>query len=244
MIRTSSLYEACQELFAGYPLADRAVDCGGRTIRSMVLMLREGDDAWFFILTHDRGEGRPSYSFRPWRATSVVDIEADGRAAAPDAVVNAVTHGIPVPRHGSLFGWNDGGIITALTAIYTQYTPQTPLPVFTSMPFADLPEGQWPPYASEPLFGRWFWDSYKAGKVVPLAGLVAETPDTVYWVDTKAILGSASCAVACDIRSPDGPMLRRGRYVYYQALRAGKPVPSLTALLADTGKIDLARRFQ
>jgi len=39
-------------------------------------------------------------------------------------------------------------------------------------------------------------------------------------------------------------MLQRGRYVYYQALRAGKPVPSLRVLLAATGKIDLAPRFR
>jgi hypothetical protein len=66
----------------------------------------------------------------------------------------------------------------------------------------------------------------------------------VFWTDTGAILGSGCCAVAHDIRSPEGPMLQRGRYVYYQALRAGKPVPSLRVLLAATGKIDLAPRFR
>ena len=39
-------------------------------------------------------------------------------------------------------------------------------------------------------------------------------------------------------------MLRRGRYVYSEALRAGEVVPSLTALLADTRKTDLAPRFR
>ena len=159
-------------------------------------------------------------------------------------VVKAVTHGIPIPRHGSLFGWNDGGIITALTAIYTQYTPQTPQPVFTSMPFVDLPERQWPPYTGEPLFGRWFWDSYEVGKFVSLATLIAATPGEVYWVNTKATLGSDCYAVARDVSSPGGYTLRRGRYVFYQALRAGMLVPSLTELLADSGKIDLAPRFQ
>ena len=60
----------------------------------------------------------------------------------------------------------------------------------------------------------------------------------------KAILGSDSCAVARDVSNPEGHTLRRGRYIYYQALRAGKPVPSLTALLSDTSEIDLALRFR
>jgi hypothetical protein len=50
--------------------------------------------------------------------------------------------------------------------------------------------------------------------------------------------------VAREVRSPEGPVLPRGRYVYYQALRLGKRVPPLKALLADTGKIDLAPRFR
>jgi hypothetical protein len=41
-----------------------------------------------------------------------------------------------------------------------------------------------------------------------------------------------------------GFKLERGRYVYRQALRAGKPVSSLRVLLADTGKTDLAPRFR
>ncbi len=63
-------------------------------------------------------------------------------------------------------------------------------------------------------------------------------------MDTEAILGSGCCAVARDIKSPDGHTLRCGRYVYYQALQAAKPVPSLEVLLADTGKTDLAPRFR
>lgn len=96
----------------------------------------------------------------------------------------------------------------------------------------------------ECLFGDWFWEHYRAGNLVCLGGLIAETPDTVFWVDTRAILGSGCCAVARDITSPDGYTLRRGRYVYHQALRADKPMPSLGELLADTEKIDLAPRFQ
>ena len=51
-------------------------------------------------------------------------------------------------------------------------------------------------------------------------------------------------AVARDLSGPSGLTLRRGRYIGSQALRSGRPVPSLTALLADNGKIDMAGRFR
>jgi hypothetical protein len=242
MIRTSSLSEACHELFSGYPLAARAANHAG-TIRSMVLMLQDGDDSQFFVLSHDSREGRHCYSLRPWRATGTVGIEADG-GAVPDVAVNAVTRGVPIPRDGSLFGWRYGDAITALVAVYTKYAPACPEPCWTVMPLVGIPETQWPPFTGEHLFGRWFWEHYRAGNIVSVGDLIAAAPDTVFWADTKAILGSDCCAVARDIKSPDGHTLRRGRYVYYQALRAGKPVPPLGALLADTGKTDLAPRFQ
>lgn len=242
MIRTTSLYEACQELFAGYPLAIRAVNHSA-TIRSMVLMLRDDDDVGFFVLSHDYGDGALLYSICPWPAGDVADIEADGGARVPDVLVNAVTCGVPIPRHGSIFGWMGRDAITALVVIYTDYEPARPLPRWTVMPFAGIPESQWPAFTGR-LFGYWFWEYYRTGRIVSLDDLIAETPDTVFWVNTQAILGSDCCAVVRDIRGPERYTLRRGCYVYSEALRAGEAVPSLTALLADTGKTDLAPRFR
>ena len=243
MICTSSLYEACYELFAGYPLAASAVNHRG-TIRSMVLMLRDGDEARFFILLHDCSEDQPFYSLHPWRGGDIVDIRADSRAAVSDLFVDAVARGLPIPRHGSLFGWSCEDTVTALIAVYAEYTPASPEPGWSVMPLADIPEMLWPPFTGERLFGQWFWEHHRAGNIVSVVDLIAGTPDTVFWTDTKAILGSDCCVVARDIRGPEGPTLQYGRYVYYQALRADKPVPSLTALLADASKTDLASRFR
>ncbi|HYB87142.1 MAG TPA: hypothetical protein VEC76_09845 [Streptosporangiaceae bacterium] len=244
MIRTSSLYEACGDLFAGYPLAVTADGSGG-SAQSMVLVRHDGGDARFFILTGDHDDGQPGYSLSPWHAPGGVDI---GPGAVPDAVPDAfadvIKHGVPVPRHGSLCGWQEEGTITALIPFYAEYTPESPLPSWATMPLAGLPEAEWPPFADEPLFAGWFWEHYQAGSIVLVDGLIAATPGVVFWADTAAVIGSGCCVVAHDIRGPEGPMLQRGRYVYYQALRAGKPVPSLKALLADPGKIDLAPRFQ
>jgi hypothetical protein len=242
MICTSSLYNACGALFASYPLATRVVDWRG-TMRSMVLMLRDDDDAGFFVLTYDCGEGRPYYSLSPWHAGGVINIEADG-GAVPDWAVSAVIRGIPIPRHGSLFGWRRREAVTALIPAYAKYTPACPEPAWAVMPLTGTPEAQWPPFTGELLLGSWFWDHYRAGSIVSLGGLIAGTPDTVFWLDTQAILGGNCCAVARDIRSREGYTLRRGAYVYYEALRAGKPVPPLDVLLSDPGKTDLAPRFR
>jgi hypothetical protein len=210
----------------------------------MVLLLQDVDDARFFVLSQDSSKGRPSYSLHPWPAGDVAGIEPGGVTAVSDAVVNAITHGVPIPRDGSLFGWTYEEAVTAVIAVYTMSALASPQPIWATMPLAGTPEAEWPPFTDERFFGDWFWEHYRAGRVVLLDDLVAGTPGTVYWVDTRTILGSDSCAVARDIRNPKGRTLRRGRYVYYKALRAGKLVPPLAALLADSSKIDLAPRFR
>ena len=112
------------------------------------------------------------------------------------------------------------------------------------MPLANIPEVQWPPFTEKPFFGEWFWQWYRSGSIASLSDLIATNPDTVFWVDTRTTLGSGSCAVAAEINAPEGYKLRRGSYVYYRALRMGKPVPSLQALLSDDSKIDLSPGFR
>jgi hypothetical protein len=210
----------------------------------MLLVLSDGDGARFFVLTHDRRDGRSLYLLRQRGTRETVDIAADRDAAAPDVAVSVVTRGVPLPRDGSLFGWRYGDAVTALIPVYTTSTPTTPEPFCAVMPRAGVQEVQWPPFTKERLPGHWFWEHYWARKIVSVSGTIAETPATVFWVNTKATLGTNCCVVAQDIESSEGYSLRRGIYVYYKELRAGTPVPSLTVLLADSGKIDLAGRFR
>ena len=239
MISAGSLFEACGDRFASYPLAVEPVGAAS----SMVLLHQDGGDARFFILTADHDEGQPSYAVRRWRSPGGTRIGPGTGGMVPEVFANAILHGVPVPRHGSLMGWDDGGTISALIAVYAEYTPRSPVPSWATMPRAGIPETQWPLFADEPLLGPWFWEHYRAGRLISLDGLIAANPGGVFWADTEAVLGSNCCAVAHDIRSPAGPTLRRGRYVYYRALQAGKPVPSLRSLLAGT-KIDLASRLR
>lgn len=240
--REPSLYEVCQELFSRYPSALR-VSGQDRSVLSMVLMLADGAEPRFFVLSHDCDDGWCGYSIGPWPTGDFTDIEPDGDAQVSDAVMMALTSGIPLPRHGSMFGWAHQHAITALIVIYTDYNPARPLPRWTVMPLAGTPEPRWPPFTGRPFFGSWFWDHYWAGSIVPLDSLIAETPDTIFWVNTRAMLGSDCCAVAYDSTSAERDTLKRGRYIYSEVLRAGAQVPSLKELLAEPGKVDLSTRF-
>lgn len=242
MLRTSSLYETCRELFARYPLATTNIDQSG-TVRWMILMLQDGEGARFLVLSQEHLKSRSSYSLWPWPAGEVIHIDAQGGAVA-DMAANAVTNGVPIPRDGTLLGWMHKGDVTALIVIYTSYTPDRPEPGWAVMPLAGTAEALWPSFTGEPLLGHWSWEHYQTGRMVSLDRLIAGAPGTVWWVDTTATLGSNCCVVARDITGKAGYRLRQGRYLDYEVLRAGKPTPALTALLADPGKIDLAPRFQ
>jgi hypothetical protein len=205
----------------------------------MLLMLPDGDSARFFVLTHDRRNGRSLFSLRLRDASESVDIREGDEDAVPDAAVNVVTQGVPIPRDGSFFGWRHGDAIVALMPVYT-----SPEPFCVVMPHADVPEVRWPPFTEECLPGLWFWKHYGAGRIISVAGLIAGAPATVFWANTKSALGADCCVVARDIEDSDGYTLPCGVYAYYKVLRDGNPVPSLAALLTDSSKADLAPRLR
>lgn len=243
MICTTSLYDSCGELFARYPLAARALDDAG-SVRLMVLMLLEAEDIGFFQLErywHDNGSF--CYSLYPWPSGDIATIEPDG-PPVPEVVASAVTRGVPLPRHGSLFGWLAGDGITALVGSDTEYVPARQLPRWSVMPLVGMSRAAWPPFVDERFFGRWFWQYYETGNLVALDNLIFGAPHTVFWVGTQAIIGSDCCVVARDLHGPGPYTLRRGCYVDSEVLDAGTPVPSMSALLADGRKTDLAPRFR
>lgn len=238
-----SLYESCRALFADYPLAAWADACGARRARSMVVMLQDEDQPRFFVLTQRRGDGH-DFTMSPWPVGTMTEITTDSDGEIPDPVRDAVRQGVPIPRDGSLFGWGDTAAITALVAVEAVYSPASPWPTWTVMPRAGIPEAGWPPFTREPMFGHWFWEHYRAGNIVSLSGPIAARPDTVFWVNTTAILGSDCCAVRRDVDVFHGRTLPRGCYAYYEVWQPGQAAPSLSALLEDVSKIDLAPRFQ
>ena len=235
----ADLYQACHELFINYPLAGRP-STGSEAGCSMILMTHEGPA--FFVLSLDYEKGMPVYSVGPWPAGDAAEISAEGEAPVSDTLVNALKYGVPIPRDGSLFGWTHHTLVTALVVVYADES-ESPVPSWSVMPLAGTQEWLWPPFAGERLFGNWFWKHYWADEVICLDDLVAGTPGAVFWVDTKATLGSDCCVVARDIKTSTEHTLQHGCYVYFQALQERKPVPSLQTLLANAGKVDLSPRY-
>jgi hypothetical protein len=235
-------YERCHRLFAEYPLAAEAVDESG-LVRSMVLLLADSANASFFMLVTDRTEDLPSCSLFPWNADGGVDI-GPGDDSIPSEYAAVLAQGIPVPRDGSLFGWVHQETVNTLISVQAEYTPATPVPFWTAMPLADSPAAEWPLFTREHLLGSWFWEYHRDGQIVSLDRLIADTAGQVFWVDMRDTLGSGCCVVGQDIKSTEGYTLRRGRYVYYEALLAAEPVPALDKILASPAKTDLGPRFQ
>ena len=90
--RDPSPYEACQELFSRYPLALR-VSGQDSSVRSMVLMLADGGEPTFFVLSHDCDDDWCGYSIGPWPTGDFTDIEPGGDAHVPGAVTTALNSG-------------------------------------------------------------------------------------------------------------------------------------------------------
>jgi hypothetical protein len=241
MICTSALCQMCDELFARYPPTTGTTDLGDAAC-AMVLMLRDRYDVTFFVLARDHSAGRPGYALRPWPGRDTVLINADSESGVPDSFADVISAGVPIPPDGSLFGWRDEDLITALVAIYAEYTPGGQEPCWSLLPRAEVPATRWPSFAGQNLFGAWFWDYYHAGDLVSLDRLIAAIPGTVFWADTEATLGSGCCVVARDVKG-DGFTLPRGRYVHHSVLGSAAPVPPLDALLTGARMADLSPRF-
>lgn len=232
------LYAKCQEFFTHYPLATRGADRTDAR-RSMVLLLQEAGTSKYFILLQEDQTGRHRYTLRRWHEKGALEINANDDSEIPELFVSALTNGVPVPRDGMLFGWRRLETISALLAVYARYSPARTEPSWSLMPLAGTTEAHWPPFSGQRFLGKWFWAYQRAGDIVPLTDLIRQNKDTVFWVDTDAILGSGCLVVAHDLTSTQGFRLKSGRYVHHTALRAGRPIPSLNVLLKGT-KSDLA----
>lgn len=244
MTRAPGLYQKCGDLFDRYPLAVRPVKRNDGTDRAMVLLRHDGDNVAFYVLLRGHGTDGIFYAVRPWRTDRMVTIGHDGAPDIPSEILDTVNGGVPIPRDGSLFGWRLRNSVTAMIAIYAQYSAACPTPGWSILPRVGTAMTRWPDFAGQRLFGSWFWNYYRAGNIVSLAEPIARNPDVVFWSDTEKILGSGCCIVTHNIKGPEGYTLRRGRYVHHQILREGKPIPSLDVLFADIPKTDLAPRLE
>jgi hypothetical protein len=245
---TARLYQDATALFASYPLAVKLF-----ANSHAVMVLVDGENTY----TLHHGSGRksnpqPFVILFPWddRGDQLI-IGADGNCEihgdlGPAEATKILARATPFPRDGSLLGWVEHGMVTALVACYADADlNETGRPSLTLMPRCDVPPGQWPPLTADvhSQFGEWFWEHARAGRLVSLASLIASHPGAVIWVENATPLGTSICTVTRDIASPDGYTLPVGHYAYYKALQQGMPNPHLLVQQGPPG-IDLAPRFR
>jgi hypothetical protein len=166
-----------------------------------------------------------------WRPVSGGSWELDD-----DVTLNKLGAAVPLPRRGSLFGYVSAQKITAVIAFYHDGDR----PSFAVMPHAGDDRDSWPPFTYEPVLGPWFWNAYQLGRIVNLGPMVATHPETVFWAGTAESLGSNCCAVARDILTDQGAVLRSGDYVCWQPLADGVSPPALSDLLLAPDLTDLS----
>ena len=243
-----NLYKQAEELFKRYPQAVAPVTEDG-SVRSMILMRPHGRTAECFALTRQCGRQGESCSLFRWHKDGIVNVAPDGTVAEQDGKLSLqeaeriAATAIPLPRDGSLWGWAPKRTVTALIAIYAQYTEETPEPSWTPMLLAYAARQDWPAFVGERLLGAWFWDGLRTGRIVEVGPSIAASSRAVWWVDTQATLGSDTCAVERPLSLPGGVTLPRGLFVYDKPLRSGRTVPSLESLLVSRDKTDLGPRF-
>lgn len=238
MTTTASLHETCEALFTRYPLAVNSND-------SMTLMLDTSADPEFFTLIRwpaDDRDPATCFDLCRWRIPDVVGrIEAETDAADLPAAAGILASCVPWPREGTMAGWVDGGIVTAVAPFHTAPGAGHPAPSATVMLPADGVSGE--PFTSRDEFGSWFWDYVQSGDVISLDAGIGRVPGVFFWV-TPPGARSGVLAVARDVTLPGGYVVPGGRFVWHESLRAGDAVSSLRDLLADAGATDLASRFQ
>lgn len=211
-------YDLCGQLFDGYP---QAVTYPGWDMILIVPPAGDlGDPGVYVLSRHDA-----AITIRRWGSGSRhEDVAARGLS---DEFRAAIDNGVPWPL-ASLYGWTDDAEVTAVLSISTwPGSEDDGLPTCSLMPRADLPPTWWPPGVSLGWFGWWWWQQVRAGRIVPLASVIAPTTGTV----TCKVVGEHEVVgVHADLKSPDGWVLRSGVYADHRDLEGGLVPPSLAEL--------------
>jgi hypothetical protein len=240
-VRATTAHSACARLFREYPLAVEPGDLEGELHLITLMVIRESGPE-FYLLTR-QVDSEVIYSLTSWDDSDRADIDS-GDKIPPDKM-DVLLHAVPLPRDGSLFGALRGQEVTGLLQVGTHPLPGSPEPRFSVLVPAGTPRGQWPPAASEGLFGSWFWDGCKAGRIVDLAPVIAATENTVIAVPADGIPGAGGYLTVVRVPLSGGRWtLPAGVYAYKDAVAAGTRIPPADKALASPGLIDLGPRFR
>lgn len=245
-----SLHDHCELRFLEFPeAASNAPANTGTDYRDMVLMSQSGEDPQYYILSHQTDpKGRLRYCISRYRSDPGKEgqffsrgdtfIETDGCSdpAVPEEMADAILSGVPIPKHSSLYGWTDDGIVTELL------NPRlgSDAPEIGLFPRVGIPEEAWSITTVKALyggmFGDWFWQMRRDGKIVNLAPTLKESGELV-------VAGERCIAIGSTITSQDGWTLPSGTFASRPLHEAGT-APQPEEVLADDDSINLGEWFR
>lgn len=234
MPSTQTLTGRCDELLAAFPEAAEGLEETGSTQLLTILL----PDSRCIDLLVSTTRGMRRWSWRERGVTRFALITGDDNPA----LRQALTAGLPLPAGGTLFGWQQDNVISALVMFYSGLNPSIE-PTWALCPHADAPQDLWPPFTGKTMLGRWFWEYLRTGHLVDLGPLVAETRETVFGVPCGPQFRGFCIAAKADVATGGYPLLPHGRYVDFKALRAGLTPPALDDLIADNRRVDLGPGF-
>jgi hypothetical protein len=240
-----NLYEQFNALFDAYPLAIEPVTLDGTQDRMVI-----ADPGRVFHILHRVHSGipHPFISLCPWKndgdavvADSAGGIEVQGAGVSGDPM-HLVAASVPLPRDGSLLGWEEGGDITAIFPFYAD-EDQDDMPTWSGMPRADVPEAQWPPLTRQDFADSRLWDHYQAGHVADLGPGIGRTSRAVFWAATNSSLGSGCAVVTRRITGHGEWRMEPGTYAHWTILEDPTRRACLEDAIRQAERTDLAGRF-
>lgn len=158
--------------------------------------------------------------------------------SVPNWAEEVLTQGMPIPVNWSLLGWKVDGVVTAVIATFTSARDE-PDPTWLPIVRIGSDVSQWPQFVTDSYeeIGQWLWNGYNNGDLVSLAKLIADTSESVYWVEGEE---SSYLYVKHDVVY-EGITLPAGAYAFSERVKAGLQEPSEAVL---EGRHDLAPDFQ
>lgn len=244
-IQADDPFAMCKQLFrlspAVEPVSGRMILAVGAEHRRYLTLTRAGVE-------------QPSFVLADWTGDRVVTIRSDGATINSglddlevDRFLDWALNGIPVPRHGTVFGEVRGLLEKRVVALLTFRSaravqqPGVEMEVLIDAELSGASAGNLPISYWWTQVPSNFWTAWRIGIIVDLAEHFRQRRETVWRMNVSRI-ATPVFAVAEDI-TVAGITLPQGRFAAATALRRQRTIPSLAHLLAYTRKTDQFNAF-
>ena len=241
-------FAACRQLFRYHPLAVNQPPAGAGGLATMVVRDRT---AGFFVLTRPE-ENR--FILRSWHERDGVEEEIRRGRPVPDLARQVIATCLPVPRHGSLFGWIACRQVTALLAVRSappsshgsspgdaSAPARLAGPEVRVLPLeGTTKQWHWPPFTVSPLDDWRLWEYIEWREIVDVMPLLGARPGRAFWVPAPDGRPTGHVVLTENVRT-DAFWLPEGVYCDHWTLREGIEAPPADSLIASPRAVDLSQ---